>query len=448
MQLSKVKTVYFLGIGGIGMSALARYFKTQGCAVSGYDRTETELTRQLIAEGIAVHYSESIEKIPQQLDLVIYTPAIPKEHIAFAFFEKNKTPLYKRSEVLGLITQNKRGIAVSGTHGKTTITTMIAHILNHTKEGVNAFLGGISKNYNSNILLSSQSDYVVVEADEYDRSFLKLSPEIAIVTSIDADHLDIYGDKDHLKQSFQEFIDKESVKTLFIKKGLGLNNPENTFTYSLNDFGADYFVQNIRVSKGSYYFDFYQKGGEVWNDMKLNYPGIHNIENAVVAMAIAKYSGVDEQTIRQSVADFAGVKRRFDYHIRREDLVFIDDYAHHPAELKACIESVKHLYPNKKITGIFQPHLYSRTRDFTDEFAQSLSLLDEVILLDIYPARELPIAGVSSKMLLHKINKMDKYYCENLEQLLTLLHALYPQVLLTLGAGDIDKWVEPIEKSF
>lgn len=447
--MDKKKTYYFIGIGGIGMSALARYFYRLGNKVSGYDRMPTELTNELIAEGIEVFFEEDISHITPDTDMVIYTPAIPHDSIELNYAKEKLIPIKKRSEVLGDLASQKKCIAVAGSHGKTTVSSLIAHLLNSSKIGCSAFLGGISKNLNSNVLINPQSDYLVVEADEYDKSFLALYPYYTVITSTDADHLDIYETHENLHYNFNLFANQTQPEgKLFAKLGLGFDiNPDiQKATYALSDMNADYYIWNLRVYKGRYYFDLHIED-KVLYDIEFDYPGLHNIENAVVASAIALECGVSEEELREGLKTFTGVKRRFDYRIQRDDLVFIDDYAHHPNELKAIIESVKHLYPGKKVTGIFQPHLYSRTKDFGDEFARVLEMLDEVVLLDIYPAREEPIPGITSKWLLMKINKMDKYLTPK-EELVNLLEALYPEIILTLGAGDIDKLVSPIEKAF
>lgn len=448
MNLNDIHKIYFLGIGGIGMSAIARYFLSNGIKIYGYDKTPTKLTSELIAEGIIIHFKEDVESIPEDIDLVIYTPAIPKEHLEYKYFLKNNYQIKKRSEILGMITNSNIGIGVAGTHGKTTISTMLASIMKGSSVDCSAFLGGISKNFDSNLLLSNKSNYVVIEADEFDRSFLQLKPQIAIISSVDADHLDIYGDKNELKKSFEEYINQiKNTGILIIKKGIELkysNKNISVFTYSLNDINSDYYAINIVIKDGCYSYDLVHPKGII-RDVKLGYPGLHNVENAIAAVSVALNTGVNENEIKKTLLNFLGVKRRFDYRIKTEKLVYIDDYAHHPEELRTCINSVRHLYPDKKLTGVFQPHLYSRTRDFADEFAKSLELLDEVILLDIYPAREFPIEGVDSKMLLDKIKIKAKFLYSKDELLNNLLNHNI-EVLLTLGAGDIDQLVEPIEK--
>ena len=449
MNIDQVKEVYFLGIGGIGMSALARFFKSRGCSVFGYDRTSTPLTIALEAEGMQIHYEEDVDLIPDGVDLVVYTPAVPKQHAEYQFFLENGYPILKRSQVLGLISSGYKTIGVAGTHGKTTVTTLTAHLLHQTSTGVNAFLGGISKNYNSNLLLSPQSKWVVAEADEFDRSFLQLFPQIAVITSVDADHLDIYKNIQTLKDSFIKFISQiKPGGQLIIKKGLSLDVIQHpglkVYTYSI-DQQADFCIQNLHINSGHYIFDLILDG-MVMKDVELGLPGLFNVENAIASSAAAWLAGATKDEIRKGLLSFTGVHRRFDIRINRNDLIYIDDYAHHPAELKACINSVRHLYPDKKITGVFQPHLFTRTRDFADEFARSLELLDEIILLEIYPAREQPIEGINSEMLLHKINKTSKRVCQN-DKLIEVLQSLKPELLLTLGAGDIDQFVKPIEES-
>lgn len=451
MNLNSFHNIYFLGIGGIGMSALARYFKTQAKHVAGYDRTPTTLTAELSNEGIDVHYDDSVENIPaifkNKADtLVILTPAIPRDHVEWNYLKNNGFTIHKRSEVLGAITQDKRTIAVAGTHGKTTVSTLISHIFKHSEFDCTAFLGGISKNYSTNLLLSAKSDYMVVEADEFDRSFLQLYPWLAVVTSADADHLDIYGTVAQMKESFHSFI-LQIVPggNLVIKLSVDLNKDVNknisVYTYSLED-KADFYARNIQIKDGLYYFDAITPSG-IWKDLCLGIPGQMNLENAVATIAAAILTGLDEATIRKALKSFSGVKRRFDFQVNNSQCVYIDDYAHHPEELRASINSVRKIYPGKKITGIFQPHLFSRTRDLADGFAASLGLLDELILLDIYPARELPIEGVTSALIFDKVKLKNKILCAK-NELLELIKNRNIEVLLTLGAGDIDKMVRPI----
>lgn len=445
-----MKTYYFLGIGGIGMSAIARYFLQLGNKVYGYDLTESPLTDNESKEGIEIIYEDNPDLLPSGIDMCIYTPAIPQDNKLFEYFKASNIPMLKRSEVLGEITEGKRCIAISGSHGKTTTTSMIAHILYNSSIGCSAFLGGISKNFHSNFVADKNSDWVVVEADEFDRSFLRLKPEIAAITAIDADHLDIYGTKEELKKAFIDFANL-STSALLTKAEVDIDTEaikENLqkYTYTIRGVDADYYAINIRSYNGTYYFDM-RTPDKIYYDFCLNYGGVHNVENAVLAIAICLMCGATEEEVRKNLATFSGAERRFDVRVKTKNFVYIDDYAHHPKEISTLIESVRMQYPDKKITGVFQPHLYSRTRDFMDEFARSLELLDEVVLLDIYPAREKPLPFITSQALLHRINKMDKYYTDK-ENLCDLLDALYPQVLLTMGAGDIANLVPKIEKRF
>ncbi len=449
-DLNNIKAVYLIGIGGIGMSALARYFKRQGKLVNGYDKTETDLTRQLVQEGIGVQYEDSVETIPKKVELVIYTPAIPKDQPALQYYRDHGYEVLKRSDVLGLITAGSLNVCVAGTHGKTTISTLIAHILRDSGFGCNAFLGGISVNYNTNFW-TSETNLCVVEADEYDRSFLKLHPDIAVISSMDADHLDVYGTGAAVEEAFIAFSSK--IKTggaLICKKGLRIPDPERDIlgqTYSLTDRQADIHAENIRIAEGSYLFDVGGRGGTL-KHVKLNIGGRHNIENALAAIGVCRRLELTDEQIVLAVDRFQGVKRRFEYHARGGKAVYIDDYAHHPQELRALIRSAKELYPERKCVLIFQPHLYSRTRDFASAFAESLDMADEVILLAIYPARELPIEGVSSKVILEMMRNMKKQILGK-EEVLDWLRSV-PQkeklLLISAGAGDIDSLVDPIEK--
>ncbi len=449
IDINNIRRIYFIGIGGIGMSALARYFKSKGVAVSGYDKTETTLTLQLVKEGISVHYEDNIELIDKDVQVVVYTPAVPKDHKELNYYQQNNYTVVKRSDILGAITKSSFNICVAGTHGKTTTSTMIAHILRDTGFGCNAFLGGISGNYNTNFW-SSENNCCVVEADEYDRSFLKLSPNMAVVTAMDADHLDIYGTEDAVEQAFIDFTTKIKPGGLLISK-FGLKRANELkgdihFQYSLQDATADVFTSNIKMNNGSYQFDVTIKGWTL-KDVVLNMGGLHNVENVTAAIAIAHQLRIDDDKIKAAVSSFKGVKRRFEYIITptADGVVFIDDYAHHPEELRALISSAKALFNNKKCTVVFQPHLYTRTRDFADEFAATLDLADEVILLPIYPARELPIEGVTSEMILGKM-KNKNASVKSKEELSTWSTDHKPEVFITAGAGDIDTLVQPLKE--
>ncbi|MBL1231634.1 MAG: UDP-N-acetylmuramate--L-alanine ligase [Flavobacteriales bacterium] len=453
MNINNIHTVYLLGVGGIGMSALARYFLIKGCKVYGYDKTKTSLTEELEAEGIAIHYDENVSLIPDAVKnnkegiLVVYTPAIPKNNKELLSLQQSGIKLYKRSEVLGLISQEYFTIAVAGTHGKTTTSSMIAHVLNECSVKCNAFLGGISLNFNSNLLLNEDAKIVVVEADEFDRSFLTLTPNIAIVTSLDADHLDVYENKNEMHNAYKAFVEKINPTGTLITKQTYLtilqsNNKLNTLTYSI-ERKADYALKSKKVEDGNFLIEV-ETPTDVLQNMVIGLPGIHNIENGLAAFVVADLLKIDRERIKAALKSYKGVKRRFEFHIKTNDLVYIDDYAHHPTELTFAISSIKELYPNKKITGVFQPHLYSRTRDFADEFAESLSLLDELILLDIYPARELSIEGVSSAMLLEKVTIQHKKLVQK-EEVLSYFKTNQPEVLVTLGAGDIDTLVQPLK---
>ena len=441
-----VKRIYFIGIGGIGMSALARYFNIKGVAVSGYDKTETILTKMLAEEGIVIHYEDDIELIDKEAELVVYTPAVPKDHKELNYFLQHNYNLVKRSEVLAAITNSTYNICIAGTHGKTTTSTMVAHILRHSEYGCNAFLGGIAVNYNSNFW-PSKKNVSVVEADEYDRSFLKLSPDVAIISSMDADHLDIYGTAENMEQAFIEFSAKIKPGGLLLSK-YGLKRTEDLeatehLTYHLQNENASVYAANIKINNGNYQFDVVMQYWEL-KDVVLNMGGMHNIENMIAAISVAQYLGIEDDKIRKAVADFRGVKRRFEYIMKNEEQVMIDDYAHHPEELRALLSGAKELFPGKKCTVIFQPHLYSRTRDFVDGFAETLDLADEVVLLPIYPARELPIQGVNSEMILNKMKNNNKMVLDKTE-LLDWVKNNKNELLITAGAGDIDTLVEPIK---
>lgn len=449
MNIEDYKNIYFVGIGGIGMSAIARYFKAIGKNVYGYDKTQTLLTGELEKENIGITFTDGIKQIPnlylnKEETLVVYTPAIPKNHEQLCFFQTKGFLLMKRAQVLGFLSDPLNGVGIAGTHGKTTVSSLTAHIFKSSSLDCNAFLGGIARNYNTNLLLSKESPWVVLEADEFDRSFLQLHPEVAVVTSMDADHLDIYGKKEELEKTFQNYV--RQIKKdghLVYKKGLPLKpHGINLYSYSLDE-KADFYAKNLELVQGLYQFDLIHPNGCI-KGLKLSYPGKINVENAIAASAVAIICGVEEEELRLALSNFMGVRRRFDYRIKNENLVFIDDYAHHPKELWESISSVKAIYPDKKITGIFQPHLYTRTRDFADGFAESLDLLDELILLDIYPARELPIENVDSNLILSKMKSKGRICSKG--ELIDQIKQSKIEVLLTLGAGDIDKLVEPIEK--
>lgn len=440
-----LESVYFLGIGGIGMSALARYYNSKDVKVSGYDKTATPLTNLLTEEGIAVHFEDSPDMLDKNANFVVYTPAIPADHKELNYYKSNGYALRKRSEVLGSITRDNFNICVAGTHGKTTTSTMIAHLLRDTGYGCNAFLGGIAANYNTNFW-SSDKNVCVAEADEYDRSFLQLNPDIAIITAMDADHLDIYGDEKTMQDAFVQFTTKIKTGGLLIsKKGIARTEDlvaSNKMTYAAADPSADIHTRNIRIVNGSYVFDVIIKD-RVIKDVELNMGGMHNIENAIAAIAVAAHLNIDETKIKKAVSNFEGVKRRFEYVSKTVDRVIIDDYAHHPEELRALIQSAKELFPAKKCTVVFQPHLFSRTNDLADGFAEVLSLADETILLPIYPARELPMPGVTSGLILDKMT--NKRSVKEKEELLNWLKANKTELLIICGAGDIDAMVEPIK---
>ncbi|MBB5639346.1 UDP-N-acetylmuramate--alanine ligase [Pedobacter cryoconitis] len=445
MELDLIKRVYFIGAGGIGMSALARYFKKRGCLVGGYDKTSTVLTRTLEEEGILISYADELSSLPDEFrvtakeTLIVYTPAVPADAVLLNYFRTEGFNLQKRSQVLGIISKGQFCIAVAGTHGKTTTSSIVAHILTDTGYGCTAFLGGITTNYQSNFLLGD-NNVVVVEADEYDRSFLTLHPDIAVITSMDADHLDIYGDAEQLHESFHLFA--EQLKTdgvLFFKQGLPL---QKGITYGA---GTDSIVQalNIRVEEGNFVFDYKDEKVSI-QDIPLMLPGKHNVENATVAMATALQLGIDPVKVKAAIASFKGVKRRFEYIVREDKHVYIDDYAHHPEELRACFDAVRQLYPDKKMTVIFQPHLFSRTRDFAADFAKVLSTVDELLLLDIYPARELPMEGINAAFLSAKLTLENSRVIQK-EEVLTYIKESQPELLVTVGAGDIDTLIQPLK---
>ena len=461
-DLEHIHTFYFLGIGGIGMSALARYFAAKGCRVLGYDRTESPLTKELEAEGIAVQYDDSFEML-KGLDkaetIVVRTPAVPEDSLVYMWLREQGFVIKKRAEILGLVTRSGRAMCVAGTHGKTTTSTMLAHILHGSHVGANAFLGGIANNYHSNLLLDAASDLVVVEADEFDRSFHHLSPYMSVITSMDADHLDIYGTEEAYRESFAKYAGLVE-KALVVKRGLKLDVRDagggaKVYSYAVGE-EADFYADNVLVEDGSIVFDFHRLGGVV-RGIRLGVPAWVNIENSVAAMALAHLVGANDDELRKGVESYAGVYRRFNLHVNTPKVVYVDDYAHHPEELKASIESVRRLYEGRYVIGVFQPHLYSRTRDLVEGFAEVLSRLDEVVLLPIYPARELPIEGVTSEWLLEKVNldagkrkqlveknELVGYLRNRVDELLEMGNAC---VVMTMGAGDIDRFVNTITKT-
>ena len=449
IQLKQFDRAYFIGIGGIGMSALARYFNHIGWHVAGYDKTPSTLTKELEIEGITIHFEDLGNNIPEQYKesektLVIYTPAIPKSFEELHFFKSNNSCLLKRSEVLGLLTRASKGIGVAGTHGKTTTSSMLAHILNESHIKCNAFLGGIATNFNSNLLINNASEFTVIEADEFDRSFLQLNPFASIITSIDPDHLDIYDDAATFREGFQQYAQLTSAKgCLVVREGITLRSNATQISYAINSETADYGGSNLRV-EGSQFFMDVKTPRANFKAVALGIPGIHNAENALACFALLEFIGCNEIEIRNGLKSFKGVKRRFEYHIKTDGLIYIDDYAHHPTEIRALIASVRLLYPAKKIIGVFQPHLFSRTRDFFDDFAKELSHLDELILLPIYPAREEPIPGVTSENLLKEIALNQKNVL-NATETLEYLSNIKEGVVLTIGAGDIDRIIEPLK---
>ena len=453
---NQIQTYYFLGIGGIGMSALARYFAAKGARILGYDRTPSPLTKALETEGIVVQYDDSLDKV-KELDIsstvVVRTPAVPEDMAVYVWLKEQGFHILKRAEVLGLVTRSERALCVAGTHGKTTTSTMLAHILHQSHVGANAFLGGIANNYSTNLLLDQESDFVVVEADEFDRSFHHLTPYISVITSMDPDHLDIYGTEEAYRESFMHYASLVQ-EALVVKSGLAFNVESlkaKVYTYAVGE-QADFYADNVQVLDGEIRFDFYTPMGKV-ADIQLGVPVWVNIENGVAAMAVAWLMGATDEELRSGMSTFSGVYRRFNMHVNTPQVTYVDDYAHHPMELKASIESVRKLYPNRHVIGVFQPHLFTRTRDFADEFAEVLSTLDEVALLPIYPAREEPIAGVNSECLLEKIatkralvlpNILAKYLRERVKNCISKGK---PSVVITMGAGDIDRLVNDITKS-
>ena len=434
--------IYFLGIGGIGMSALARYFKAKGHEVAGYDRTPSPLTKRLEAEGIAVHYSDDPHLVPENIDFVVLTPAIPSNSLELNYLRGRNVKIVKRAEVLGMLSRQHKALAIAGTHGKTTTTALVTHILMTAERRLSAFIGGIARNIDSNVVIGEEHDeLIVMEADEFDHSFLQLSPFVSIVTSIDADHLDIYGDYQHLVESFNEFVDKTADDGLVIyHENLPIKTDKKHITYGLEH--ADVIAENICVNQGETCFTI--KGLDL-RELKMSLYGNHNVQNALAAIIMCSYLGIDEASIREGLATFKGVQRRFDIRVRNERHIYVDDYAHHPEEIKAALTAARNAFCDKELTVIFQPHLFTRTRDFMDGFAESLSLADRVILLDIYPARELPIEGVTSAVLLEKITSKNKMLCSK-ENLLDTIKDIDPELVMTVGAGDIDRFVPQLEK--
>lgn len=452
MNINQVTAVYFVGAGGIGMSALIRYFLSKGKRVGGYDKTPTELTKRLNQEGAEIHYEDDVTLIPDVFKnpattLVVYTPAVPESHTELTYFRKHGFEVMKRARILGEITNCSRALCVAGTHGKTTTSSMLAHLLKQSQVDCNAFLGGILKGYESNLMLSDTSDLTVIEADEFDRSFHWLNPYMAVITSADPDHLDIYGTAEAYRESFEKFTSLiRPDGCLIIKKGIHvtprLKEGVKLYTYSVTE-NADFYAKNIQILNGNITFDFVGPDIQIPN-VELGVPVKVNIENGVAAMALAWLNGVTPEEIRKGMATFAGPRRRFDFHLKTDRVVLIDDYAHHPAELRESILSVKELYAGRKVTGIFQPHLYTRTRDFADDFAASLSLLDELILLDIYPAREEPIPGVTSRIIFDQVTIPSKTLCAR-EELLKVVAEGHYEIVLMVGAGNIDQLVEPVK---
>ena len=450
MIWKNLDSVYFVGIGGIGMSGLARFFQKRGKNVAGYDRTSTALTDQLTREKIDIHFIDKPSLIPSafrdpERTLVIFTPAVPEQSDELQYFRKRGFRVIKRSVALGEIFNAGHGIAVAGTHGKTSVSTMLAFIMSKSMNGCNAFLGGISKNFNSNLVVHPTATTIIAEADEYDRSFLALFPDIAVITSIDEDHLDIYGSKENLVAGFSQFVKQIREKgKLILKAGIPITVPDHldVFTYAVDDVRADYHIIKKELIEGRYQLTV--KTPKNIFEVFLGVPGLLNVENALAAIAVADQSGMLLEQISAALKEFSGVRRRFDVQVIREGRIYIDDYAHHPEELKAFISSVRELYPGKRLTGIFQPHLYSRTRDFAEEFGKSLSMLDELILLEIYPAREEPLPGITADIIFKNVSLQEKVLIGG-EQLLNVLNERDPEVLITMGAGDIDRMVEPLK---
>lgn len=447
MNIHSLKNIYFIGIGGIGMSALARYFHAMNISVSGYDKTRSDLTLSLEAEGIPIHYEARADLIPEECDLVIFTPAVPRDFGEWEEVHRRNIPFVKRSEALAMLCINKKIIAVAGTHGKTTISAMIAHVLTQSNFPVNAFVGGIMTEYNTNVLIDQNADWVLVEADEYDRSFLRLYPDIAVVNAIEADHLDIYGSKTELELAFEKFM-KQCKNPFNVVLNAGIKTdiiklPNEVVTFSANR-NAVFTAENIHIESGEIVFDILKSGSEFISDAHMPLPGRHNVENALAATAVADKMGLDSDKIRDALASFKGVKRRLEKICECNGKVYYDDYAHHPSEIRALVNAIRELHPEKKICGIFQPHLFTRTRDFANDFAESLAMLDRVIVTDIYPAREKPLDGIDAKFLLDKIQTCEKEYLAY-HNISSEVCRLKEDIILTIGAGDIDRLVSEIK---
>lgn len=438
------QNIYFLGIGGIGMSALARYFQKKGCKVSGYDKTPSPLTARLEEEGMTIHYEDNPNLIPDDIDFVVLTPAIPSDSLELNYLRERNIRIIKRAEVLGEISRHARSIAVAGSHGKTTVTSMVTHLLKYSGKKMSAFIGGIAKNINSNVVIGDENDeLVVMEADEFDRSFLKLSPYLSIVTSIDADHLDIYGDKEQVVESFNQFVEKTSADGVVVYNNkLKIVTDRKKITYGIED--ADFMARNIRVENGVTKFSVVTKEGHDYGEFQMYIYGEHNVMNALSAIISCLCFDVDIEVIREGLAEFQGVLRRFDIRVKNDNICYIDDYAHHPEEIKASLRAAKTIFPDKEMTVIFQPHLFTRTRDFMLEFADALSLADRLLLMEIYPAREKAIPGITSSALLEKVSCKEKFICQK-EELLEMVKNIKPQLLITMGAGDIDRFVPQLE---
>lgn len=439
-----VDNIYFLGIGGIGMSALARYYHRKGNKVSGYDKTPSPLTKRLEEEGIAIHYEDNPNLIPDDINMVIITPAIPSDSLELNYLREKGIKMMKRSEVLGEISNHNKSVAVSGTHGKTTVTALITHLLSYSKRKISAFVGGIARNIDSNVIIGDENDeFVVMEADEFDRSFLRLSPYVSVVTSIDADHLDIYGDTAHLEEAFNQFVAKTSSDGVVVyNAALPIKTACKSISYGYED--ADVMPKNVKIENEMTKFDLVTKEGLALGSYEMSLYGRHNVMNAMAAIIVSLQLGLDIRQIKEGLATFLGVQRRFDIRYRDEKVCYIDDYAHHPEEIKACLKAVREIYPKRKMTLVFQPHLFTRTRDFMDEFAEALSLADSLLLMEIYPAREKPLQGVSSSELLKKVTCHEKQICQK-DELIDTIKNLRPELIITMGAGDIDRFVPQIE---